>query len=68
MNLRDLLEQVSVHDPMQWENSEGPKGWYGVSDDDSGGIVAYFSTEKAAFQYRLSLINQRLNAGWDKAS
>jgi hypothetical protein len=32
-SLSDLLEAVSVHDPCQWENDEGRKGWYAVSTD-----------------------------------
>lgn len=64
-SLEDLLEMVSVHVPFQWENDDGPKGWYAVSVDEAG-IIAYFATEKAAYQYRLSLINERLNAGWEE--
>lgn len=62
LTLENALEMVSVHDPGQWENEEGPEGWFAVSHDDYG-IIAYFCDEKAAFHYRLMLINQMLNTG-----
>lgn len=57
--LDTLLEEISVLDPEGWENTEGPQNWYAVCDDK--GIIAYFSTEEHAFNFRLSLINARLN-------
>lgn len=58
-SLDESLETVAVHTPYMWENDNGPKGWYAVSTDD--GIVAYFRDEKAAFYFRLALINASLN-------
>jgi hypothetical protein len=59
MNLEEQLESVAVMAPGQWENDAGPKGWFAVADES--GIVAYFGTERAAFFFRLALINARLN-------
>lgn len=60
MTLDDLLDDVSVLDPDQWENAVGPKGWYAVATADAG-IVAYFHEEWAALSFRLSLIDRILN-------
>ena len=57
--LSELLETWSVLEPGQWENEEGPDGWYAVCNDD--GIVAYFGVEEAAFRFRLAEINRELN-------
>lgn len=54
-----LLEQVEVLSPGEWNNSDGPSGWYAVAN--TKGIVAYFSSESAAFFFRLALINATLN-------
>jgi hypothetical protein len=59
MPLDDLLEKWHVHEPDMWENEEGPKGWYAVSNND--GIVAYFGNEVDAFRWRLDMINKELN-------
>ena len=59
--LDEALEYVAVHEPGMWENAEGPKGWYGVSTEDAGGIIAYFGDETMAFNFRLHLINALLN-------
>ena len=53
------LEKWQVHEPYMWENTEGPKGWYAVSDDT--GIVAYFVNSVSAFRWRLDMINRDLN-------
>lgn len=58
-NLEELLEEWAVHFPGAWENEDGPKDWYAVSNDD--GIIAYFAEEKDAFRFRLEKINQILN-------
>ena len=59
MNLTCLLESWSVLDPAQWDNDDGPPGWYAVCNDD--GIVAYFCEEDDALRFRLSEINRALN-------
>lgn len=58
-SLDEALDEWSVHDPEMWENDEGPKGWWAVSNND--GIVAYFGEERDAFRFRLSEINRILN-------
>lgn len=60
-DLETMLEEVSVHGPGQWENAVGPKDWYAVSTEDSGGIIAYFSNASHAYAFRLFLINASLN-------
>jgi hypothetical protein len=57
--LEELLQDISVVDPGQWENNAGPRGWFAVTDDS--GIIAYFGSEDAALFFRLALINARLN-------
>jgi len=62
MNLNDLLEEISVIDPYQWENEMSDsaiQSWHAVTDET--GIIAYFGKETDAFRFRLSLINARLN-------
>jgi hypothetical protein len=58
-SLDDLLESWSVLIPGQWENAQGPKGWFAVCNDE--GIVAYFGKEEDAFRFRLNEINRVLN-------
>lgn len=53
--LDHLLEKWLV----VWETHGGPEGWYAVVNDD--GIVAYFSNEKDACDFRLMKINMELN-------
>ena len=57
--LDDLLGEVSVLPPGQWDNDEGPKGWFAVCDNT--GIIAYFGKESNAFWFRLTVINALLN-------
>ena len=58
----DALEAVSVHGVD--ENADNTvTGWFGVSTDASGGIIAYFSTERAAYAYRMLLVNELCNPG-----
>lgn len=57
--MNELLERWHVHAPGMWENEEGPKGWYAVSNDD--GIIAYFGDEADAFRWRMDMINRELN-------
>ena len=57
--LDDFLEEVQVMDPGMWENSEGPVGWYAVTNEN--GIIAYFGREADAYRFRLDYISQRLN-------
>ena len=61
MDINSLLEDVQVHSPGQWENEEGPKDWYAVSDEAHGGIFAYFNNESLALAFRLMYINMILN-------
>ena len=35
--------------PSEWENDNGPKDWYAISTEESGGIVAYAETEELAW-------------------
>lgn len=60
-NLEFYLDSISVHAPGMWENDQGPKGWYAVSDDDDGGIIAYFQNETDAYRYRMRRISDKLN-------
>lgn len=57
--LGEFLEEISIHDPGMWENDDGPEGWWAVSD--KSGIIAYFGEEAAAYHFRLTLINAKLN-------
>ncbi len=57
--LDDLLEEISVMPPGQWENESGPKDWFAVCNDN--GIIAYFGKESDAFRFRLDTINLILN-------
>lgn len=58
--LDELLEDIAVHGPGQWENESGPKDWYAVSTATEG-IVAYFGREDDALRFRLAEINRVLN-------
>jgi hypothetical protein len=57
---REIVESWTVHFPGGWENNDGPQGWWAVSSDDAGGIVAYFQDEIAAERFRLSEVNRAL--------
>jgi hypothetical protein len=57
--LDDLLDLWTVMEPGNWENEDGPEGWYAVTNDE--GIVAYFGNESDAFRFRLSEINRIMN-------
>lgn len=59
--LSDLLENIAVMAPGQWDNEEGPKDWFAVGDDN--GIIAYCGNETLALHLRLAIINSRLNSG-----
>lgn len=60
LSLDELLEEISVQQPGQYENDTSDiLQWYAVSTDE--GIVAYFGEEAEAFGYRLNLINRILN-------
>ena len=58
-SLDNLLEDISVIDPYEWENENGPVGWFAVCNEE--GIIAYFMNETDAYRFRLDLINRRLN-------
>ena len=55
-----LLEDWYVMAPGIWENDDGPKDWWAVGNEDEG-IVAYFSTQRAAYRFRLAEINRIRN-------
>ena len=62
LSLDDLLDEISVLAPGQWENemeSTALGEWWAVTDED--GIIAYFGSESHACFFRLGLINSRLN-------
>jgi len=59
MTLEEALQKWQVVEPGQWENEDGPEGWWAVVDDN--GIVAYFGTEADAYRYRLFMVNRDLN-------
>lgn len=58
-NLDDMLESIAVLYPGEWYNTDGPVGWFAVSNDE--GIIAYFREESDAFRFRLAEINRKLN-------
>lgn len=53
------LQEVTVMEPGLWENEDGPKDWYAVSNEE--GIIAYFGKEVDALRFRLDYINRKLN-------
>lgn len=57
--LDEMLDRWTVYSPDEWENGEGPKGWWAVAEGST--IVAYICEERDAFRYRLDRINQALN-------
>ena len=57
--LGGLLDEWQVQEYGMWDNEEGPKGWFSVSNNE--GIVAYFSDMGDAFRYRLDKVNRILN-------
>jgi hypothetical protein len=66
-DLNTMLDDISVVAKFQCDQ-DVVRWWpddlqYGVLDND--GFVALFRCEAAAYQYRLALINQRLNVGWE---
>ena len=58
--IAELFEEYQVLAPGQWENKNGPKNWYALSNSE--GIIAYFVKEKDAFMFRLDKINSILNS------
>ena len=63
-DIYDWLDEIQVHDPdephAELNKGNCPKGWWAVSHPDKS-IVAYFLEERAAFAYRLYLINREMN-------
>lgn len=51
---------TGTHKDMRLGDITGLDGWFAVVSDC--GVDAYFSTETAAFRWRLAEINRRLNA------
>jgi hypothetical protein len=67
LSLGDLLDDIQVveKDPNFSEHDTWPDAYpYGVYDTEA--CLGLFPSMKAALQYRLAIINQRLNAGWDR--
>lgn len=66
-NLDDWLEAVQVQEIDSYINEANRNGlravigWYGVSTDDDGGLIAYFRDETDAFRFRLDYINRKMN-------
>ena len=68
MTLDELLEDIAVHECEDIADAcklaklpyADLPGWWAVSTGDEG-IIAYFATQRAAFEHRLFLINQKLN-------
>ena len=58
----DYDEYWFVLEPGQWENDDGPAGWYAVGNDDDS-IIAYFATGGEAELYRLLRVNRSEQAG-----
>ena len=66
MTLDEALELFEVMTRGEWEASEINWEWpssfeYGVVSGTEGGVIALFTTERAALQYRLFLVNEHLN-------
>lgn len=65
MTLDEALDYVSVH--WDWQtareagNTTWPTGWFAVSRDDRGGIIAYFEHEDDACRFRLAEVNRLVN-------
>ena len=62
--LDEVLEEIQVQEVDEYINLSNGKGasltgWFTVVDTQ--GIIAYFSTETEALNYRLNLINRILN-------
>lgn len=53
-------EPFLIHGPGQWENDQGPEGWYAVSDVN--GIFAYTSTQELA-QFLVTALEAALDPG-----
>jgi len=60
MTLDEALEEWQVDEPGMWENDQGPKGWWAVSNSNDS-IVAYFLKPEDAYRWRLDMINRDLN-------
>lgn len=60
MTLEEALARFDVHPPGSLPYDAIP-GWWGVSDAEAGGIVAYFGEEIDACRYRLAEVNRALN-------
>lgn len=67
-DIDDALEDVEVHDPAELQDGwpgpgpcPHPKGYWGVSTGDAGGVIAYFQDEHEAFSYRLKIIDRWFN-------
>ena len=66
LDLEEWLEAVQVGDIPDTDESNEPavkylQGWYSVSTDDDGGIVAYFRDEEDAYRFRFDYINGQMN-------
>ncbi len=65
MTLEEAMERWHVMSRSEYTNDMGwywPRSFeYGVVSDLEGGVIALFTTERAALQHRLFLINEHLN-------
>jgi len=63
--LDELLDDVQVtHRDQMVDGSWLPEDFCWIVEDGNS-TLAIFPSERSALQYRLAIINQRLNNGWD---
>lgn len=58
LTLERAFEIWYIHEPGDWENDDGPKEWWAVSNEE--GIKAYFGDEIDAVGYQWTKIMQEL--------
>ena len=68
MTLDEALDRISVS-PKEVHDQAVVGTWWPDSlpwaVEDDKGVMALFSTQAAACHYRLLVINQKLNQGWE---
>lgn len=67
LSISDLLDDIQVVEKLFGfpEHDNWPDNFpFGVYDTEA--CLGLFPTQTAALQYRLMVINQRLNDGWDR--
>ncbi len=50
---------IDVLDPLMWDNDDGPKNWFAITNDY--GIFAYANNESLAFQIKNLVIKYNSN-------